>query len=200
MKKTMLDVVGQLFDECYQGVDLDTFESHICLNVPLNISIAENIIVVDIETTGLHPSDGSQIVTFGYIKGGSLVILQRTKPGIEFDGEIEEVMRQFDDANGVKIFAFNKMFEFAFLGKYASCTHITFHEIQPQFRVSKDKTIKYAHYGYGEGRQGPYLWAQYLQTKNTDCLKKIVMHNSQCLLKELAIFMVNDDNHRVRVE
>lgn len=184
----MLDVVDkQMADELSKPHPNEWFEVVVNLNVKLNPSVA----IVDIETTGLTP-DCSDIVTLGIIYDNKMMILQRC--GTDCRAFKMEVHRrlQYVKAWGktTTFFAYNRGFEKEFLGDGYEWA-----ELMP-FRIKKDECIKFVHYHFGEGKEVVRWWQNYLASSKHEYLVNIVRHNSQCLLKELAIFLVSTSNYR----
>jgi len=182
--RTMLDVVGDEFDRLAHRDDL----MFMTVVVPMNISIDSKLAIVDIETTGID-ANRNKIVTCGVINSNKMIIEQCYNPDFEFRDFVKGSIFDLGYRYGVeRFYAFNCGFEKRFIGG-----GFDWREIQP-YRISKDNCIHFDHYGFGVGKDVVKWWRSWKKSGNLVDLRNIVLHNSQCLLKELAIFMVNESN------
>lgn len=154
--------------------------------------------LIDFETTGLNPHQ-SEIVTFGYIMGSSLKIIQRK------DGSEENFLKLISYDLGKlpqPFYAYNAKFERDFIMARFEIDARFVDLMDPWKRKAAEKSIKWPKLGelisepeeyFGEriikGEDVPELWNKYLRTKNFEHLEPIIRHNKIDLLRELVLLI-----------
>lgn len=156
-------------------------------------------IILDIETTGLDPKT-DEVITFGYIHGDKVIILQRVGRETEkFYRAIKEELSKIQKP----IFAYYAEFEKAFLEKLFDFKGI-FVDILDPWKVKAnelgikapklDKLVPGPEKYMGEktttGRDVVQIWQQYLKSGNLDDLTLLIRHNQIDLLQEFSALCV----------
>jgi len=152
-------------------------------------------IILDLETTGLDPKT-SEMITFGYIHGNSLVILQRVEKETEkFYNAIKKELSRIQQP----IFAYYAEFEKSFLEKLFDFKGI-FVDILDPWKVKAnelgitapklDKLIpgpeKYMGEKVTTGADVVQTWQRYLKTCDLEDLMLLIRHNQIDLLQEFS--------------
>ena len=154
--------------------------------------------LIDFETTGLDPRC-DEIVTFGYIEGSALKIIQRER-GVEADflkiigRDLKRLPQPF--------YAYNAEFEYDFIKTKLGLNARFVDLMEPWREKAAEKKIKWPKLGelisepeeyFGEevirGENVPELWRKYLRTKNFKHLQPIIRHNQIDLLRELVLLI-----------
>jgi hypothetical protein len=158
------------------------------LEFPLIVALNGKNAIVDIETSGFIPY--GKVVTFGCIFKGKMVIIQRLKSGAKAtDAFMQEIRHYLEDMADFDKYAFCCMFEQQFLGAYHN-----WKEIQPKCGGKKDDIVKFKHFHFGEGSDVPGWWKKWKNSKDVVALRSIIVHNANCLIKEMAILSASDNN------
>lgn len=155
-------------------------------------------VVLDIETTGLDP-EKDEIITLGYIRENSLVILQRAETASSrFYQAIKSELRTISQP----IFAYYAEFERGFLEQLgfkgifvdildpwktkAGELHIK----APKLDELVPGPEKYMGERRTTGEDVIHMWHQYLESSDLDVLKSIVRHNQIDILQEFAAVLM----------
>lgn len=155
----------------------------------------QNGIILDLETTGINPKT-SEVITFGYIHGDSLVILQRVEKETEkFYHAIKKEISKIQQP----VFAYYAEFEKSFLEKLFDFKGI-FVDILDPWKVKAnelgikapklDKLVPGPEKHMGEkvttGADVVQAWQRYLKAGDLEDLKLIIRHNQIDLLQEFS--------------
>ncbi len=152
-------------------------------------------VILDLETTGLDPKT-DEIITFGYIHGNSVIILQRTKKDTEkFYQAIKKELNKLPQP----IFAYYAEFEKGFLENLFGFKGI-FVDILDPWKIKANELgtkapeldnlvpgpEKYIGEKVTTGSDVVQMWNRYLNSGDLALLKLIIRHNQIDLLQELA--------------
>jgi uncharacterized protein YprB with RNaseH-like and TPR domain len=162
----------------------------------LAVGIAKGCLL-DFETTGLDPAT-SEVITFGYIVGSTLTILQRRDASPSFDREVRELLESLPEP----LFAYNSSFEEKFARMKYGVSRKFGDVMGPWKRRADAEGVKWpkldellpdpeTYFGdeITSGAQVPALWREFLQSGNDGLLTKIVRHNEIDLLRELMLLV-----------
>jgi len=151
-------------------------------------------VILDIETTGLDP-EKDEIITFGYIRENSVIILQRAEQETSsFYQAIQAELKTIPQP----IFAYYAEFEKAFLEKFGF-KGIFVDILEPWKTKAEELGIKvpkldelvpgpekYMGERRTTGRDIVQMWHRYLDSGDLDVLKSIVRHNQIDIQQEFA--------------
>jgi len=152
--------------------------------------------IIDLETTGLYPSQ-DDIITFGWLTGNEIQVIQRVEASPEtFYGCIEEEL----DRIPRPLYAYNASFERDFLRSKTGRDLEFIDVFKPWRKMAERKSLKWPSldkispvpYKYmGEkpvkGRDVVVIWKSYLRNRKLGQLSLIVMHNMRDLRQTLSL-------------
>jgi hypothetical protein len=154
--------------------------------------------LIDVETTAIRPDEGD-LISFGYIAGTSLVILNRsTESAEEYNRTLRGVVKDLPKP----LYAFNIQFERDWIWAKLGIRIEGLDLFAPWARQAEAKGLKwpkldelvsepevYFDEPLYSGRDVPTLWKVYRMTGNEELLDLIVRHNQSDLLRELYLLI-----------
>ena len=186
---SFLKAVEEHFDFIASRVDLKSSPvGYMVFEMQMRVGLNGKTAVVDIETSGFAPY--GSMVTFGVVKGDRMLIFQRLSSTPEARGYFKDkILTELVELDGMDVFAFCHSFEKGFLGD-----KVKWRELQPACGGKKDEVVKFKHTHFGEGKDVPVWWKSWKKTKDIEYIRNIIVHNANCLVKEVAILLASEEN------
>ncbi len=160
----------------------------ITFRVPLRYNLG-NVAIVDIETSGFVPYRGG-LVTFGAIKGNEIIITQRLKSGggyhKVFRQKYIDIVNRWNEEDSIDLYAYNSSFE----SKWLECR---FYELMKTKR-KKDESVEFSDFHFGDASKDMTRWWRSAKRGDYSSHGKIILHNCNCLIKELSLFLIYRDS------
>jgi len=182
VKGTVLMSLKNTLDE------MDFEGKKVKIEVPMRIFL-DDVAVVDVETSGIHPGYGG-LLTLGIYNGGTVEIIQRLKSG---DGYHKEFRRSAINYLSEKygecsLYAYNRTYENRWLDRN------DFFEVDPRGSANrkKDDCVSFDDFHYGKGSEVIDSWRSWKSNESEKYIKDIIMHNFNCLMKETSLFLINN--------
>ncbi len=165
----------------------------------LPIKLRPDIIILDLETTGIVPKE-SEMICYGYVYSDKAYVTCRLM-GPEknlIESLYNKLLSMLCNNDVIKIYAFCCEFErnwvlnkFEQYGLDTKVLNITFEELKKEAGRLKD-IIPWNFNDKYSGEDIPRLWNEWKERLSFGCLSSIIWHNLADLYRELILYLKNE--------